>query len=243
MSHEHHPDGRLRLLAALLVSVASTAITSIHTLAIMLLLALLASFFVIIRRTLSLRWLAKRIGVINVFVLWIWFAVAIDWRSLTPSDSGTALATQMTLRVNVIALAVSLLLGRMSGIDLARAVVGLGLPQSLGALIALAVRSVAILADTRTRLEQAMRARAYQSRFGWRTIRVSSQLVAWLIIHALVRSERLELGLRARGLSAMNYWPVRRHGHWNTLPRSEWLLLGSVAAAIAIAMMVSGSRG
>jgi len=242
MSHEHHPDGRLRLLAALLVSVAAAAITSIHTLSIMLLFALLAACVVIIRRTLSLRWLLKRAGMINVFVLWIWLAVAIDWRSLAPSESGIALAVTMTLRVNVITLAVSLLLARMSGIDLARAIVGLGLPQSLGALVALAVRSVAILVDTRARLEQAMRARAYRSRFGWRTIQVSSQLVAWLIIHALMRSERLELGLRARGLSAM-HWPVRRHGHWNTLPRSEWLLLGSVGAAIAIAMMVSGGRG
>lgn len=242
MSHEHHPDGRLRLATALLVSVAAAAIESTGTLIVMLLITLFATTIVIARQALSLRWLARRVALVNVFVLWIWLAAAIDWRHLIFSDAGIAMAVLMTLRVNVIAIAVSVLLGHMSGIDLARAIVGLGLPQSLGALIALAVRAIALLAETQSRLEQAMRARAYRATFGWRSIRVSAQLVAWLIIHALVRSERLELGLRARGLSSL-HWPTRRHGHWNSLPPSEWLLLGGVAAALAMAVAMFGVGG
>lgn len=235
MSHQHHPDGRLRLTSALLICGVAAATSSLSSLSIMLGLALLVTPLVIIRERISSYWLLKRLTLTNVFVLWIWLAVAIDWPDLSVHEEGVTLALQMTLRVNTAALAVSLLLAKMNGIELARAIVGLGLPQSLGALVAMAVRSIALLSETRARLEQAMRARGYHAKFGWRSIQVSAQLVAWLIIHALIRSERLELGLRSRGLSSM-HWPMRRHGHWNSLPWSDWIVLGSVAAAIALAM-------
>lgn len=241
MSHEHHADGRLRLASAVLVSIATTAIHSIGALITLLMLALFASVVVIARRTLSPDWLLRRLVAINIFVAWMWLVVAIDWPNPAFSETGIALASQISLRVNTLTLAVSLLLGRMSGIDLARASVGLGLPQSLGALIAFAVRAIALLAETRGRLEQAMRARAYRAKFGWRSIRVSAQLVTWLIIHALVRSERLELGLRARGLTSP-HWSTRRHGHWNSLPRSEWLLFVGVSASLLLAVLLFGIR-
>lgn len=241
MSHEHHPDGRLRLAAVLLVSIAATTIQPLTTLSLLLFFSLLAASTIILRGSLSLHQLAKRLAAINVFVLWIWLVTAIDWPEISVNDRGILLAAQITLRVNIIAISASVLLDRMSGIDLARAMVGLGLPQSLGALVALAIRAIAHLAETRARLEQAMRARAYQPKVGWRSLQVSSQMVAWLIIHALVRSERLELGLRSRGASSM-HWPTRRHGHWNSLPWTEWAMLGGIASGIAVAVILTGPQ-
>lgn len=237
MSHEHRPDGRLRLAAALLIGFAVSLIRSIDTLLILTIFSAAAAVTTSVRDESFPRILLKRLAIVNFFVVWIWVTIPIDWLTLTWRESGAELALQLTLRINVIALAVSTLLSRMSGIDLARAAVGLGVPQSLGTLLALAVRSIALLEVTRSRLEQAMRARAYRATASLRTIRVSAQLVSWLIVHALVRSERIRVGLTARGYTTMR-WPTRQHSHWHSLPMSEWLLFFGVVAAIVLAWLL-----
>jgi cobalt/nickel transport system permease protein len=237
MSHEHRPDGRLRLAAALLVGFTVSLIRSIDTLLILTLFATVAAVVITVRDEEFPRILLKRLAIVNFFVAWIWITLPIDWLTLSWRTSGSELALQLTLRINVIALTVSTLLSRMSGIDLARAAVGLGVPQSLGTLLALAVRSIVLLDSTRSRLEQAMRARAYRATVSLRTIRVSAQLVSWLIVHALVRSERIRVGLTARGYTTTR-WPTRQHSHWHALPISEWLLFFGVVAAIVLAWLL-----
>lgn len=237
MSHEHRPDGRLRLAAALLTGFAVSMIRSTDTLLILTFFAAAAAVAISGRDESFPRKLLKRLAIVNFFVVWIWLTIPIDWLTLTWRESGVELALQLTLRINVVALAVSMLLSRMGGIDLARAAVGLGVPQSLGTLLALAVRSIALLESTRSRLEQAMRARAYRATVSLRTIRVSAQLVSWLIVHALVRSERIRVGLTARGYTTMR-WPTRQHSHWHSLPISEWLLFFGVMAALVLAWLL-----
>ena len=240
MSHDPRPDGRLRLVATLLVGLSAALLRSAEALTLMLLIALVAAVVVVAREALSWPALLRRLAAVNLFVVGVWLTVPIHWPSLALHDAGIALAWQITLRVNVIALAASLLLARMSGIDLARAVTGLGLPASLGALLAQAVRSIALLAETHARLERAMRARGYRATFGWRSVRVSAQLATSLLVHAFVRSERISLGLQARGLS-MTRWPTRNSAPWRSLPRSEWALLAGVAAAVVLAVVLAGS--
>jgi cobalt/nickel transport system permease protein len=242
VSHDPRPDGRLRLAAVLAVSLTAASIRSTHALAALLLLAILAALVLILRAERSAGPLARRMAIVSLFVLWIWLTVPVDWRSLSLHDAGITLAWQMTLRIELIALAALLLLGGMDGIDLARAAVGLGLPRSLGALLAVSVRQIALLGETHQRLRRAMRARAYRPQFSRRTLQVSAQGVAWLIIHAWLRAERLGLGLKARGLAATG-WPVRQASGWRSLPWSEWVILAGVIAALAVALTMSGIRG
>jgi cobalt/nickel transport system permease protein len=175
MSHEHRPDGRLRVAAILVVSAAATVIDSIGTLAVLFFVAVLAVAMVVAAGELKWRSLYKRLAVVNFFVFWIWLTIPVDWPTLQLNDRGIDLALKISLRINLIALSVGALLMRMNGIDFARAVVGLGMPQSLGTLLALTVRSIALLDSTRSRLAQAMRARAYRTTASFRTLRVSSQ--------------------------------------------------------------------
>ncbi|MFM7395771.1 MAG: energy-coupling factor transporter transmembrane component T family protein [Gammaproteobacteria bacterium] len=237
MSHEHRADGRLRVAAALLVSFAAALIRSIDTLTILLVVALIATAVLTLRNKVNATSLAKRLAVVNVFVLWIWLTIPIDWVTLRLSETGIALALQISLRINVIALAVSGLLTGMSGIDFARSFVALGLPQSLGTLLALSVRSIALLESTRNRLDRAMRARGYRATMSLRTVRVNAQLVAWLIVHALVRSERIRLGLAARGYTDTR-WPSRQHSHWHSLPLRDWALLLGVSVTLVVATVL-----
>jgi len=237
MSHEHRPDRRLRVAALLLLAFAVAMIRSIDTLVILTVFSGAAAVIGVIYKSISLTALINRIAVINFFVLWIWVTLPIDWPVLKISPEGAALALELTLRINVIAVSGSVLLMRMSGVDFARAIVALGLPQTLGTLLALSLRSIALLENTRARLEQAMRARAYRASFSFRTIRVNAQLVASLIVHALVRGERIRLGLMARGYTTLR-WPTRQHSHWHTLPLSEWATFFGVITALAIALIL-----
>jgi cobalt/nickel transport system permease protein len=237
MSHEHRPDRRLRVAALLLLAFSVALIRSIDTLFILTAFSGAAAVIAVIYKSISLTALIKRIFVINFFVFWIWVTLPIDWPTLRSSPEGVALALELTLRINVIALSGSVLLVHMSGIDFARAIVALGFPQTLGTLLALSLRSIALLENTRARLEQAMRARAYRASFSIRTIRVSAQLVASLIVHALVRGERIRLGMMARSYTTLR-WPTRQHSHWHALPLSEWAAFFTVIAALAIALIL-----
>jgi cobalt/nickel transport system permease protein len=236
MSHKHQPDGRLRVATALLIAFSVSLIQSIETLLILLSLVICAATVSIIRKFISTTELLNRAVIVNFFVFLVWLTIPIDWETRSIDMAGIALALQISIRINIVIVAVSLLLTRMSCVDFSRSIVALGLPQSLGTLLVLSVRSISLLEKTRTRLDQAMRARAYRPDFTLRTIRVSAQMVVWLLIHALVRSERIRLGLLARGYTTLR-WPTRRHSHWHALPLSEWMLLIGASTAIFLALI------
>lgn len=237
MSHIHRPDGRLRLAATLLISLAAALTESLVSLWAMLAFTGIVTTLYVVRDKSKRLETARRILRINIFVALLWLTVAIDWPALALTDTGTILAAQISLRVNIVTLAASAFLLQMSGIDLGRAAVGLGLAPALGALLAQVARQLSLLTETKQRLEIAMRARAYQPKLGLRSIRVNSQLVAWLIVHALERAERLSLGLRARGANAAR-WTLRDPAGWRSLPRSDWQILGVVILAIGVCLLL-----
>lgn len=237
MSHVHRPDGRLRLAATLLVSVAAALTQALSSLCAMLLIALLAMVIVVTADKTLLNNIGRRVLRVNAFLVIVWITTSVNWRYMAIDEAGALLATQMSLRVNIVTLAASLLLARMSGVELGRAAVGLGLPNALGALLAQVARQVSLLSETKTRLERAMRARAYRSALGFRSLQVSAQMVAWLIIHALARSERISLGLRSRGMSSTR-WPTRESTAWRALPKADWSILGVVIVIIGFCLLL-----
>jgi cobalt/nickel transport system permease protein len=237
MSHVHHPDSRLRLAATLLVSVAAALTQALSSLCAMLLIALLAMVIVVTADKTLLNNIGRRVLRVNAFLVIVWITTSVNWRYMAIDEAGALLATQMSLRVNIVTLAASLLLARMSGVELGRAAVGLGLPNALGALLAQVARQVSLLSETKTRLERAMRARAYHSALGFRSLQVSAQMVAWLIIHALARSERISLGLRSRGMSSTR-WPTRESTAWRALPKADWSILGVVIVIIGFCLLL-----
>jgi cobalt/nickel transport system permease protein len=237
MSHVHHPDSRLRLAATLLVSVTAALTQALSSLCAMLFVALLAMAIIAAADKALIENIGRRLLRVNAFLVIVWITSSINWRYMAIDEAGALLATQMSLRVNIVTLAASLLLMRMSGVDLGRAAVGLGLPSALGALLAQVARQVSLLSGTKTRLERAMRARAYRPAFGLRSLQVSAQMVAWLIIHALARSERISLGLRSRGMSSTR-WPARESTPWRALPKTDWSILGVVIVSIGFCLLL-----
>lgn len=234
MSHVHLPDGRLRLAATLLVSLAAALTQSLASLCAMLVMTLLAMVVSAAAGKVFFETVGRRLLRVNGFLAIVWITSAMNWRDLIIDEAGMRLATQMSLRVNLVTLAASLLLLRMSAVDLSRAAIGLGLPAALGALLAQMSRQVSLLSETKTRLERAMRARAYRPVLGFRSLHVSAQMVAWLIIHALARSECISLGLRSRGMTTR--WLLRESTAWRALPTADWSILGTVIALIGLCL-------
>ena len=144
------------------------------------------------------------------------------------------MAWNITLRANAIAAACLALLAGMDGVQLARSAAALGLPAGLVQLLALTVRYIELIGVTRQRLERAMRARGYRPRADLRTVRVTAQLVALLLVHALVRAERVELALRARGFAGRGIALAPRAG-WDGLPRPHWAWAAGTAAVLVAA--------
>lgn len=178
--------------------------------------------------------LLRRLAAVNAFVLLLWLTLpwSLQAGGPAPAPDGMALAQLISLRTNAIALACSALLAGLDAYAIARAAATLGLPPTLARLLALSVRYLALLDDTRSRIDRAMRARGFQPAFGRRSFAVLAQQVALVLVHALLRAERVELAMRARG-----FQPAVPHAEGRGAgPRWAW---GSTfAAVLALALML-----
>lgn len=199
---------RLRLLLALLGSVAIAGLHTPWALGTALLLGGLALAGALVCGA-APGALLRRVLAVNLFVALLWLtlpwqlttAPAGDWH-LALSPEGVHLAQSISLRSNAVAL---WCLGWLAGLDafaIARAAAGLGLPHKLARLLGLTVRYFSLLDDCRRRIERAMRARGFRPGFNLRTVQVTAQLVALLLVHAMLRAERVGVAMRARGFGA-----------------------------------------
>ena len=81
------------------------------------------------------------------------------------------------------------------------AVTSPGLPARLAQLLLLTVRYLSVLQQTRQQVQRAMQARGFRPRCNWRTVEVLSLQVALILVHALLRAERVAQAMQARGLA------------------------------------------
>ena len=75
----------------------------------------------------------------------------------------------------------------------------LPLPEKLLHLFVLTVRYISVFSEVHKKMDMAMQARGYQPKLNGRTLFIAAQRVALLLIHALVKAEKTEMALKARG--------------------------------------------
>ncbi|MBN6071283.1 energy-coupling factor transporter transmembrane protein EcfT [Aggregatibacter actinomycetemcomitans] len=142
------------------------------------------------------RWLA-----LNGFTLLLW--LTLSWRigtegmELNPEGMETALL--ITLRMNLLLFSLWLLLWKMNDTVLVQAIGKLPLPPKLIWLFVLTVRYIALLGELRQKMDLAMRARGYRAGLNRRTLYVTAQRVALLLVHALLKAETAQIALKCRG--------------------------------------------
>lgn len=137
----------------------------------------------------------------NLFTLFIWLTLSWRWDafSMQWDPDGIALASVISLRMNLILCATWLLLLNVNEVILVQAISRLPLSPKLIYLFVLSVRYISLLSEVNRKMDIAMRARGYQPKCNWLTLKITSQRVALLLIHAMVRAERTEMALKARG--------------------------------------------
>ena len=143
----------------------------------------------------------KRWLVFNIFTLLLW--VTLSWRigadgvELNPEGMDTALL--ISLRMNLLLFSLWLFLWKMNDAVLVQAIGKLLLPPKLIWLFVLTVRYIALLGELQQKMDLAMRARGYRAGLNRRTLYVTAQRVALLLVHALLKAETAQIALKCRG--------------------------------------------
>lgn len=237
MSHLHPPDARLPLLAAVVASVAIALMSSPASLFVVASLAAFALVIAIALGALDGRSVLRRLLRVNIFLLLVWATVPWVWQShgFVLDDNRVQLATIITLRVNAIVAVCLLWLAPVGAVQWARAAGALGLPRRLAQLLGLTVRFIEEFAQARVRLERAARLRTPAGRDMRGAVRLGARLVAALLVQALVKAERRERALRARGFFAA----LTRPGlSWRGLPARQWVGAALTMTGVVLAWVV-----
>lgn len=118
---------------------------------------------------------------------------------LAASAEGVHRAVEILLKVNASAFLVFAFLAGLEPVRLGQGALGLKVPERLVQIFFLVVRYGAVLRAEATRLDEAMRARAFVPRSSLHTWRSYGHLFGMLIVRALERAERVGEAMRCRG--------------------------------------------
>ncbi|MGQ0286560.1 energy-coupling factor transporter transmembrane component T family protein [Pasteurellaceae bacterium 22721_9_1] len=190
-----------RLIYAFLLSLLISAVQHIPLLVALNGVALVLFISLIFYFRKSLMTYVKLWSKLHIFTLLLWLTLSwkISPQGIILNPKGINLALLMSLRINLILILLWTLLLNINDSILLQAIQRLPLPRKLVYLFVLTVRYIAVFKELHQNMDMAMRARGFQAKFNARTFYVSAQRVALLLIHAMMRVERTEMALKARG--------------------------------------------
>ena len=187
-----------RLVYACLFGIIVSSLTSVKLLAILTACAL---FVVCFLHSHQPKHLLKRWLKFNFFSVLLW--ATLSWKigenRLIWNENGINLAILITLRMNLIVLSVWLFLHHVTDTILVQAIAKLPLPAKLIHLFILSVRYISLLAELNQKMDMAMKARGFHPKFNLFTMKVYAQRVALLLIHSMLKAEKAEIAMKARG--------------------------------------------
>ena len=142
------------------------------------------------------RWFAL---VIFIVLMWATLSWKIGENGIELNFQGIELAEKLSLRTHLLLISLWLFLWNINDAVLVQAIGKLPLPEKLIQLFVLTVRYIALLGELRQKMDIAMRARGFRPRLNRRTLYVTAQSVALLLIHALLKAETAQITLKCRG--------------------------------------------
>ena len=187
-----------RLVYACLFGIIVSSLTSVKLLAILTACAL---FVVCFLHSHQPKHLLKRWLKFNLFSVLLWATLSwkIGEQDIMWNVHGIELATLITLRMNLIVLSVWLFLHHVTDTILVQAIAKLPLPTKLIHLFILSVRYISLLAELNQKMDMTMKARGFHPKFNLFTMKVYAQRVALLLIHSMLKAEKAEMAMKARG--------------------------------------------
>ncbi|HHF4805993.1 TPA: energy-coupling factor transporter transmembrane protein EcfT [Haemophilus influenzae] len=142
------------------------------------------------------RWFAL---VIFIALMWATLSWKIGENDIELNFQGIELAEKLSLRTHLLLISLWLFLWNINDAVLVQAIGKLPLPEKLIQLFVLTVRYIALLGELRQKMDIAMRARGFRPGLNRRTLYVTAQSVALLLIHALLKAETAQMALKCRG--------------------------------------------
>ena len=142
------------------------------------------------------RWFAL---VIFIALMWATLSWQIGENGIELNFQGIELAEKLSLRTHLLLISLWLFLWNINDGVLVQAIGKLPLPEKLIQLFVLTVRYIALLGELRQKMDIAMRARGFRRGLNRRTLYVTAQSVALLLIHALLKAETVQMALKCRG--------------------------------------------
>ena len=141
------------------------------------------------------RWFAL---IIFIALMWATLSWKIGENGIELNFQGIELAEKLSLRTHLLLISLWLFLWNINDAVLVQAIGKLPLPEKLIQLFVLTVRYIALLGELRQKMDIAMRARGFRPRLNRRTLHVTAQSVALLLIHALLKAEMAQMALKCR---------------------------------------------
>ncbi|TPH04296.1 energy-coupling factor transporter transmembrane protein EcfT [Haemophilus haemolyticus] len=142
------------------------------------------------------RWFAL---IIFIALMWVTLSWQIGENGIELHFQGIELAEKLSLRTHLLLISLWLFLWNINDAVLVQAIGKLPLPEKLIQLFVLTVRYIALLGELRQKMDIAMRARGFRPGLNRRTLYVTAQSVALLLIHALLKAETAQMALKCRG--------------------------------------------
>ncbi|MEM2145690.1 MAG: cobalt ECF transporter T component CbiQ [Candidatus Jordarchaeaceae archaeon] len=196
-------DPRLRIVAAVLFTIAVVVAQRFSTLTV----ALLTSLLMITVADLSWKNVFRRLASLNFIVIILFILlpacshgseVVFQLGPVGFSREGLRLATVIALKGNAIVLFLSFFLGGMDPIVLGHTLSHLYVPRKLALLLLFTVRYLDLLYDEYLRLRAAMKVRGFRAGINRHTYRSLGYLVGMLLVRSFDRAERIMAAMKCR---------------------------------------------
>jgi len=205
----HRLDPRIKLMLAFLFSVV-VAVSSRWSAFIP---GFGTAFILVLGARLPLGSVFRRLMVVNGLILFLWFFLPFTvggmslWTlgPLVATKEGTLLAALITVRSNVIVLALMALVSTIPVFALGHAMRELGVPEKMVQLFFFTSRYIHVIHEEYQRLVRAMKMRGFGRKSNLHTYRTYAYLVGMLLVRSYERAERVKEAMLCRGFRGRFY--------------------------------------
>ena len=196
-------DPRVKIVSYLILA---SEISIINSVTVVLTGIIITMFGIFILR-IPLGFFIKKLGQINIFLLFFWFVLPFTYNGreifnfygISLTFEGIQYCLLITLKSNCILLVLFLLIGTMSSMDFGHAMISMGVSKKLTFLFLFTWRYLDVMWRELSQMLRALKTRNFEPKTDLHTYKTFGFLVAMLLIRAYERSKRIQMAMQARG--------------------------------------------